>query len=279
MRAADPRSAARLTDERPFVTDREPGTQVPGPHAPWAAPAPPWAPPQQTSQPATPVRPHGGQAPWVPASSPGAPMPPAPPPRGGMPGGAATWAALVVLLTAAAVLVAVLLSERSSDGGTADTDRSASPADERDRATDEDADAGPDPEIVPELPSGDEVPEEPSAPAEPAPRGDLGLAVPISSPTCDGSWLVFLGAATDAAAYASDVSTLLAGHPEAQYTLTQGGCSSMRQQLDDGSLIYAVYVGPYPDQASACVAKAGLGDAAYVKRMDNSTPAEQLWQC
>jgi hypothetical protein len=110
-------------------------------------------------------------------------------------------------------------------------------------------------------------------------KGDLELSVPMSTPACDGSWLVFLGAATDPSAYAADVSALLGSRPGAAYTLTEGGCSSMRQQLDDGSLIYAVYTGPYPDQTSACAARAAIGGIAYVKRMDDVSPAERTWQC
>ncbi|MCZ2826076.1 MULTISPECIES: hypothetical protein [unclassified Modestobacter] len=110
-------------------------------------------------------------------------------------------------------------------------------------------------------------------------NGDLGLEVPISSPACDGTWIVFLGAAIDAATYESDISRLLAGQPDAKYLLTEGGCSSMRQRLPDGSLIYSAYIGPYPDQAAACAARAAVGGGAYVKRMDNVTSAEQLWEC
>lgn len=109
--------------------------------------------------------------------------------------------------------------------------------------------------------------------------GDLGLGLPMTSPACDGTWIVFLGAATDATRYSADVRALLDSHPGSMYTLTQGGCSSMRQQLPDGSLIYAVYTGPYPDQAAACAARAQVGGDAYVKRMDDVTPAEQLWEC
>ena len=70
----------------------------------------------------------------------------------------------------------------------------------------------------------------------------------MSSPACNSTRVVFVGAATDAATYPADVSALLNGYPVSGYTLTKGGCSSMRQQLPDGSLIYAVYLGPFSDQ-------------------------------
>jgi hypothetical protein len=76
--------------------------------------------------------------------------------------------------------------------------------------------------------------------------GDLNLGVPISSPACDSTWVVFLGAAVDAVTHQADVSTLLNSHSGAQYLLTEGGCSSMRQRTPEGSLIYAVYIVPYP---------------------------------
>ena len=115
----------------------------------------------------------------------------------------------------------------------------------------------------------------PSTSAVPQPTGDLHVGVPMSSPACDSTWVVFLGATLDPA----NVSRLMAGRPDAKYLLTRGGCSSMRQQLPDGSPIYAVYVGPYPDQAAACAARSAIGGNAYVKRMDNSTPPEQMWTC
>jgi serine/threonine-protein kinase len=57
------------------------------------------------------------------------------------------------------------------------------------------------------------------------------------------------------------------------------GVLSMRQRTPEGSQIYAVYLGPFPDQATACSVRAGIGGGADAKRMDNATPAEQLWQC
>ena len=45
----------------------------------------------------------------------------------------------------------------------------------------------------------------PGSAAPPQPEGDLGLSTPISRPACDGSWVVFVGSAVDAATYADDV--------------------------------------------------------------------------
>ncbi|MGX5653458.1 hypothetical protein ACWKWC_01635 [Geodermatophilus nigrescens] len=112
-----------------------------------------------------------------------------------------------------------------------------------------------------------------------SPSGDLGLTAQISQPACNGQWVVFVGAATMPGRYAADVSQLLETHPGAEYLLTDGSCSSLRQRLDDGGLIYAVYVGYFADQAAACSARDTIGGGAYVKLLDNVTPAEQLWQC
>ena len=61
--------------------------------------------------------------------------------------------------------------------------------------------------------------------------------------------------------------------------LTPGQCTSLRQSTAEGSQIYAVYLGPYPDQASACSTSTGIGNGAYVKQMDPTIPPEQTWEC
>ena len=272
------------------------------------------APAAQPAQPAHAVqRAPGGAAPWVPAPRPaesapawlgGAPAGPStvPPAAGAQPGGRGmvVWAAVGALVAAALVAAGVVWGPALWDGETASDASASSPSAVADTGRDTGNDTGndtdsdrdpapPEDEAVPELPTlgeddgtGDDATgADPTPPGtEPTtPAGDLGLDVLMTPPTCDGSWTVFVGAATDAARYAADVQTLLDAHPAARYTLTQGGCSSMRQQLPDGTLIYAVWAGPYPDQASACAARTQFGEGAYVKRMDNSTPPDQLWQC
>lgn len=222
---------------------------------------------------------------------------PAPPAAGAAPRrrfGAAAWSALAVLV-AAAVVAALVMSGGGSDAdvapaadtswGSAPTGQGRATEDARDES-DARASAEPDDEPSAARPSAtrtrpaptpSSVPSVPAVPVTPA--GSLSVGVPMTLPACDGSWVVFLGAATDPAAYEADVRTLLSSHPEAKYLLTRGACTSMRQALPDGTLIYTVYVGPYPDQATACSARAAIGGASYVKRMDNSTPSDQLWQC
>jgi serine/threonine-protein kinase len=123
------------------------------------------------------------------------------------------------------------------------------------------------------------VPPETAPPTSSAGGDPLGLGVPMAPPACDGSWVVILGSATDPASYAADLSALLSANPGAKYVLTQGACPSLRQQTAEGQQIYAVYVGPYPDQAAACAVKLATGVQAYVKRMDGTTPPDQTWSC
>jgi serine/threonine-protein kinase len=119
-----------------------------------------------------------------------------------------------------------------------------------------------------------------ATPTATAAGGDpLGLGVPMSAPACDGTWVVIVGSATDPASYADGVSALLSANTQAKYVLTQGACASLRQQSPEGNQIYAVYLGPYPDQASACTVSTSTGNGAYVKRMDDTTPPEQTWEC
>ncbi|MGX5653265.1 hypothetical protein ACWKWC_00640 [Geodermatophilus nigrescens] len=105
------------------------------------------------------------------------------------------------------------------------------------------------------------------------------MTTPISRPACNGQWVVFLGAATTPSRYAADINQLLGTQPGSEYLLTEGSCSSLRQRLDDGGIIYAAYVGYFADQSAACTARDDIGGGAYVKRLDNVTPPEQLWQC
>jgi serine/threonine-protein kinase len=183
-------------------------------------------------------------------------------------------------LILAGALIVIVLTNPEVDGTTASDDQSQT------TAAQETADSS---VPTPSTPGSTEVPT--SAPATTGPAetptetasdagGDpLGLGVPMTPPACDETWVVILGSAIDPVTYAADVSALLSANAEAKYVLTQGACSSLRQQTPEGNQIYAVYLGPYPDQASACAVKLEIGAAAYVKRMDDTTPPEQTWTC
>jgi serine/threonine-protein kinase len=106
---------------------------------------------------------------------------------------------------------------------------------------------------------------------------DLGLATAMSTPACDGSFIVILGSAVTPARYRADVQRLLDAHPDAAYLhAPTTGCGSLRRQLN-GADIYAVYSGPFATKNSACARRSGSG--TYVKRLDNTTPPTQAVTC
>ncbi|WP_328456494.1 serine/threonine-protein kinase [Amycolatopsis sp. NBC_00438] len=105
---------------------------------------------------------------------------------------------------------------------------------------------------------------------------DLGLTTPLSTPACDGSYVVVLGSAITPARYRADVQQFLTAHPGAHYLHTPStGCGSLRQQVN-GADVYAVFDGPFATEESACARRAG---AAYVKRLDNTTPPATVVTC
>jgi len=105
---------------------------------------------------------------------------------------------------------------------------------------------------------------------------DLGLATPMSTPACDGSYVVVLGSAVTPARYRADVQQFLAANPGAGYLHAPStGCGSLRQQLN-GADVYAVFAGPFTTKAAACARRSG---GAYVKRLDTTTPATQVISC
>ncbi|MBE8522012.1 serine/threonine protein kinase [Amycolatopsis sp. H6(2020)] len=106
---------------------------------------------------------------------------------------------------------------------------------------------------------------------------DLGLATAMSTPACDGSFIVIVGSAVTPARYRADVQRFLDAHPGAAYLhAPTTGCGSLRQQLN-GADIYAIYSGPFATRDSACARRGGGG--AYVKRLDNTTPPTQAITC
>ncbi|MEU0794368.1 protein kinase [Amycolatopsis sp. NPDC005961] len=105
---------------------------------------------------------------------------------------------------------------------------------------------------------------------------DLGLATAMSTPPCDGSYVVVLGSAITPARYRADVQRLLDTHPGARYLHTPTtGCGSLRQQVN-GADVYAVFDGPFTAKESACARRGG---SAYVKRLDNTTSPAQVVSC
>lgn len=233
----------------------------------------------------------GGTAPGAAAGAPPpardtTPVPPARPPRRRRrePSAGVIWWALGALVLVAAAIVAISLGDPPDTGRTptADTRSPASTSTGEASTTPSSPTSGPSTsgQATPSS-SGTAATDSGTASAGPSGTGDdpLGVGSPMASPACDGTWVVILGSATDPASYAADVTALLGTDSGAKYVRTQGACGSLRQALPDGGLIYAVWAGPYPDQAAACAARGGFGDGTYVKRMDDSTPPDQTWEC
>jgi serine/threonine-protein kinase len=108
------------------------------------------------------------------------------------------------------------------------------------------------------------------------PSADLGLTTPLSTPACDGSYVVVLGSAITPARYRADVQQFLNAHPGARYLHTPStGCASLRQQVN-GADVYAVFDGPFASRESACARRAG---SAYVKRLDTTSSPAAVVTC
>jgi hypothetical protein len=109
--------------------------------------------------------------------------------------------------------------------------------------------------------------------------GDLSLSVPLSSPSCGGQFVTFVGAAVIPGKQQAEVQRLLANYPGSSYLLTELSCSSLRARLADGRSIYAVYYGPFATQTEACAARTRAGGDSYVKRLDNVRPDNHIVEC
>jgi hypothetical protein len=108
-----------------------------------------------------------------------------------------------------------------------------------------------------------------SSPLSTAGTGDLGIDghMITNLETCDGQFLTLAGAAVTPASYAVDVSRLLDQYPGSQYLQAAASCASLRPRTTDGSLIYAVYFGPFLTAEGACAARGQGPPDAYVKRL------------
>lgn len=117
------------------------------------------------------------------------------------------------------------------------------------------------------------APPPPRAP-EPTPRpssGDLGLAQPMSRPSCDGQGIVVLGSVTTPGQYAAGVQRILAAHPGAYYLRTDQSCPSLRAATDQGNPIYAVYRPAGDTVVEVCAGVRSAGGDAYGKWLDYTT--------
>ncbi|ROP42494.1 serine/threonine-protein kinase [Saccharothrix texasensis] len=190
-------------------------------------------------------------------------------------------AAVAVVLATAAVSAAVSLAGRSTPGTATSADGTPAERFTPASAAVTTTSSTPTPSsTTTAAPTTTSPPPVSVPPAVVAPPGaDLGLAEPMSVPTCDGAYVTFVGAAVEPGRYRTDVQRLLSDHPGARYLHSPTtGCGSLRHQLD-GADIYAVYYGTFGTQDEACAQRAAVGGDAYVKRLDRTTPPSQLLTC
>jgi serine/threonine-protein kinase len=125
-----------------------------------------------------------------------------------------------------------------------------------------------------------EVPRSPSTTTSPSPvanPADLGLAVPISTPPCDGTAIVVVANSTDPATYRAEMAAALDAHPGARYLRTDQSCPSLRPRDDNGNLIYAAYVVVGQGRPALCSALPNYPDR-YGKLLDTtSDPAVPIY--
>ena len=193
-------------------------------------------------------------------SAPPAPQPPHHPPPPSGPRSRTPWIgggiAAVVVLALAAIAAAVLWP----DSGTDTAAPTANTTTETVTATAQ----------VP--PTQQNPPTDISATAESvtptANPADLGLAVPISTPACDGTAIVVVANATNPRTCHDEITRALDNHPGAQYLRTDQSCPSLRPQDDNGRLIYAAYVVVGQGKSDLCEALPDYPANRYGKLLD-----------
>jgi serine/threonine protein kinase len=108
---------------------------------------------------------------------------------------------------------------------------------------------------------------------------DLAVSVPVSSPACDGKYIVIVGSAIDPDQYQRTVQGFLDANPGAEYLHAPStGCRSLRQQLE-GVDIYSVYFGPFARKDRACAKQEDVGGDSFIRRLDDSSSPDRGVSC
>ena len=108
---------------------------------------------------------------------------------------------------------------------------------------------------------------------------DLSLSVSVSTPPCDGSYIVIVGSAVNPKQYQDSVQKFLDENPGAKYLHAPStGCSSLRQQYK-GNDIYSVYYGPFANKGKACDKRDTVGKDSFVRRLDDTSTPERAVSC
>lgn len=143
--------------------------------------------------------------------------------------------------------------------------------------------SAPSPKTPRAAPSVQQMPIDPSASVPNVPaqrgRGDLGLGVPITAPSCDGTGIVVIQSAVDPASYTQEISAALSANPGASYLRTDSSCPSLRQRSDAGNPIYAVYRPAGSTTESICAAVDAAPVGSYGKWLDLITDPTAIISC
>lgn len=109
--------------------------------------------------------------------------------------------------------------------------------------------------------------------------GDLGLAVPMTRPSCDGRGIVVLYSAVTPGAYAQEIASALAQNPGASYLRTDMACPSLRPRDENGNVIYAVYRPSGYSVQQLCSDVRAEGPPAYGRWLDTTSNPSELVSC
>ena len=109
--------------------------------------------------------------------------------------------------------------------------------------------------------------------------GDLGLAVPMTLPSCDGRGIVVLYSAVTPGAYAQEIASALAQNPGASYLRTDMACPSLRPRDENGNVIYAVYRPSGYSLQQLCSDVRAEGPPAYGRWLDTTSDPSELVSC
>ncbi|MGB3441902.1 MAG: serine/threonine-protein kinase [Actinophytocola sp.] len=108
---------------------------------------------------------------------------------------------------------------------------------------------------------------------------ELSVSEPLSTPECDGQYIVIVGSAVNPRHYERDVQAHLDANPGARYLHAPStGCGSLRHQLD-GADIYSIYLGPFSDEAAACEQRTTVGGDSFIRRLDDTSSPDRAVSC
>ena len=116
------------------------------------------------------------------------------------------------------------------------------------------------------------------------PDDPIGLGRTLVNHDCDGSYLVILASSARPSTYLSTLQPALTKYEtpdqQAQYLETNASCSAFNQADTGAPPIYAAYLGPFEDGASACQTRMDVSDTStYVKYLDSSAEGTFLCAC